>query len=98
MVISFISNLCTNTIHNACYNLLRRYRIPIDNLEVHYENKRNRVSAEQAKTLKRKGYCQVDDSSFSGYLKATEVNNKLLTNKKLENEIKSKNKIECGKL
>ena len=59
------TKLDTPTIHDASYKLLRRYKIPVENLEVQYSKKRRKVPPEYVMELKRQGYCPVDDSSIS---------------------------------
>jgi hypothetical protein len=75
------AKLDTNAIHYAAFYLLRRYKIPIENFEVHYVKRKNVVEPKYAKILKKQGYCLVDDSGISSDWEATEINNKLLTNK-----------------
>jgi|GEM_PF-4195506 len=69
------SKLDTNTIHNACYSLLSSYKIPLKSLEVQYSKKRRRVDFKYLKELKKQGYCLVYDSSISGDLDTSEINN-----------------------
>jgi hypothetical protein len=54
------SKLDTNAIQNSCFNLLRRYNVPIDSLEVEYSEKRRKIPGEYVKKIKRQGYCLVD--------------------------------------
>ena len=75
------SKLDTNAIQDSCFNLLRRYKIPQDSLEIQYSEKRRKVPDKYVKDLNRQGYCLVDNSSISSPWKATEINNKVLTNK-----------------
>ena len=77
------SKLDTNAIQDSCFNLLRRYKVPTDSLEVQYSEERAKVADKYIEEFKRQGYCLVDNSSLSNDLKATEIKNKLLTNKNL---------------
>lgn len=59
------TKLDTPTIHDATYKLLRRYKIPVDSLEVHYSYKKKRVPLKYVKEIRSKGYCLVENNSYS---------------------------------
>lgn len=59
------TKLDTPTIHDASYKLLRRYKIPVESLEVHYSDKKKSVPMKYVKEIKSKGYCLIENNSYS---------------------------------
>ncbi len=76
------SKFGTKAIHNACYDLLKRYNIPIENLQIHYAKKRAEVTGKYKKQLKYKGYCTIDDSSLPFDVKSDKINKESVVIKK----------------
>ncbi|WP_340113645.1 hypothetical protein [Maribellus mangrovi] len=58
------TKLDTPTIHDACYNLMRRYGITKGSLEVHYSDKKIKVPVKYKKKVRRNGYCLINDDNF----------------------------------
>jgi hypothetical protein len=71
------TKLDTHTIHNGCYSLLRRYKIPIEDLKVEYSKKRPKADSQYKDALKKIGYCRLENTNLIDDLK-TDLNSEVL--------------------